>query len=96
MENPNNLLLVDDGKIVQSLSFEDAFKSNSNVNLIFDVDYIIPSSMAKIANMMQAFQKTRFVFEKPGYSLSDEIRTFGLNEKHEGAAPIIDSMDELD
>ena len=96
MENPHNLLLIDDGNIVQSLSFEDAFKSDSNVNLIFDVDYIIPSSMAKIANMMQAFQKTRFVFEKPNRSISDEIRTFGLNEKHEGATPIIESMDELD
>lgn len=96
MENPHNLLLIDDGNIVQSLSFEDAFKSDSNVNLIFDVDYIIPSSMAKIANMMQAFPKTRFVFEKPNRSISDEIRTFGLNEKHEGATPIIESMDELD
>ena len=96
MESPHNLLLIDDGNIVQSLSFEDAFKSDSNVNLIFDIDYIIPSSMARIANMMQAFPKTRFVFDKPNHSISDEIRTFGLNEKHEGAAPIIESMDELD
>lgn len=96
MENPHNLLLIDDGNIVQSLSFEDAFKSDSNVNLIFDIDYIIPSSMAKIANMMQAFPKTRFVFDKPNHSISDEIRMFGLNEKHEGDAPIIESMDELD
>lgn len=96
MENPDNLLLIDDGNYIQSLSFKDAFQSNTNVNLIFDVDYVMPSSMAKIANMMQAFPKTRFVFEKPGYSISDEIRTFGLTEKHEGAAPIIETMDELD
>lgn len=96
MGNPNNLLLIDDGNRIQSFSFKNAFQSNTNVNLIFDIDYIIPSSMAKIANMMQAFPKTRFVFEKPHYSISDEIYTFGLNEKHEGAAPIIESMDELD
>lgn len=96
MENPHNLLLIDDGKIIQALSFGDAFNSNSNVNLIFDVNYITPTNLANIARMMQHYPMARFVFDKPGYSLSDEIRTFGLNERHDGEAPIIEDINDLE
>ncbi len=87
MENPKNLLLVDDGKIVRGLSFEDAFTGNHDVNLVFDVNFVTPKKMAKIANEMQFYPKTNFVIENPNYSISDELRSFGLSEKHEGQPP---------
>ena len=53
--------------------------------------------MAEIANKMQWYPNTRFVFRTPEYSVADELRTFGLDQKHEGAAPTnISSIDDLD
>lgn len=97
MEKKKNLLLIYDGKIVRSLSFNDAFQTDNDVNLIFDVNYITPENMAEIANKMQWYPNTRFVFRNPEYSVADELRTFGLDQKHEGAAPTnISSIDDLD
>jgi len=95
MENPENLLLVYDGKKIRGLSFEEAFKGNHDVNLVFDVDFVTPEKMAEIANEMQFYPKANFVIENPDYSISDELRTFGLNEKHEGTAPTGFSDDEI-
>ncbi|MCM1142438.1 MAG: hypothetical protein NC453_28035, partial [Muribaculum sp.] len=95
MENPDNLLLVDDGKIIRGLSFEEAFKGNHDVNLVFDVDYVTPKKMAEIANEMQFYPKANFVIENPDYSISDELRSFGLSEKHDGQAPTGFSDDDI-
>lgn len=95
MESPKNLLLVDDGKIVRGLSFEEAFKGNHDVNLVFDVDSVTPKKMAEIANEMQFYPKANFVIENPDYSISDELRSFGLSEKHEGQPPTGLLLDDI-
>lgn len=95
MEDPNNLLLVYDGNKVFSLSFEEAFIGNRDVNLIFDVDYINPQRMASIALQMESFRRSNFVIKNPNYSISDELKTFGLNERHNGTAPVGFSDDDI-
>jgi hypothetical protein len=82
MENPDNLLLNYgyDHKI-HSLRFDDIFKDNPNVNLIFDMDVISPANMAELANKYCGSKNTCFVIENPKYSQSDAIKSFGLSEK---------------
>jgi len=82
MGDKDNLLLTfgSDHKI-HSLSFEDIFTDNPNVNIIFDTDIVKPSSIAELANNYRFSKKTCFVIENPKFSQSDAIRSFGLNEK---------------
>jgi hypothetical protein len=82
MEDPDNLLLNYgyDHKI-HSLRFDDIFKDNPNVNLIFDMDVISPANMAELANKYCGSKNTCFVIENPKYSQSDAIKSFGLSEK---------------
>ena len=96
MENPDNLLLnYVDGKIY-SWSFVELFKDNPDVNLIFDADIITPKEFAFIANRYRTTKKTCFVVENPKFSISDQIKGFGLEEVKEGGTVIVDiSLDDL-
>ena len=85
MEDPDNLLLnYGADRRIHSLRFKDVFMDNPNVNLIFDTDVISPSHIAELANKYRGSKRTCFVIENPKYSQSDEIQSFGLNEKKEG------------
>lgn len=82
MGNPNNLLLnYGADNRIHSLSFNDVFKDNPNVNLIFDTDVVSPDHIAELANKYMVSKRTCFVIENPKYSSSDTIQSFGLNEK---------------
>ena len=84
MENPDNFLFnYGADKRIHPLRFEDVFMDNPNVNLIFDTDVISPSHIAELANKYRCSKRTCFVIENPKYSQSDEIQSFGLNEKKE-------------
>lgn len=95
MEDPDNLLLNYgyDGRI-HSLSFEDIFMDNPNVNLIFDTDVVSPKEIANLANMYMYSKKTCFVVENPKYSQSDVIKSFGLNEKKKDGDVLLGLSDE--
>lgn len=95
MEDPDNLLLnygYDDK--IHSLSFEDIFMDNPNVNLIFDTDVVSPKEIANLANMYMYSKKTCFVVENPKYSQSDVIKSFGLNEKKKDGDVLLGLSDE--
>lgn len=84
MEDPDNFLFnYGADRRIYPLRFEDVFMDNPNVNLIFDVDVISPSHIAELANKYRCSKRTCFVIENPKYSQSDEIQSFGLNEKKE-------------
>lgn len=84
MCNPHNLLLnYGADNRIHSLSFDDVFMDNPNVNLIFDTDVISQTEIAELANKYMSSKRTCFVIENPKYSASDTIQTFGLNEKKE-------------
>ena len=95
MEDPDNLLLNYgyDNKI-HSLSFDDIFKDNPNVNLIFDTDIVSPKEIASLANKYMHSQRTCFVVENPKYSQSDVIKSFGLNEKKKDGSVMLGLSDE--
>lgn len=95
MGNPQNLLLnygVDNR--IHSLSFDDVFKNNPNVNLVFDTDFVSPKHIAELANKYMASKRTCFVIENPRYSSSDTIQSFGLNEKKEDGMVNVDISEE--
>lgn len=95
MEDPDNLLLNYgyDNKI-HSLSFDDIFTDNPNVNLIFDTDIVSPKEIASLANMYMYSKRTCFVVENPKYSQSDVIKSFGLNEKKQDGSVMLGLSDE--
>ncbi len=95
MEDPDNLLLnYGYDNRIHSLSFDDIFTDNPNVNLIFDTDIISPKEIASLANTYMYSKHTCFVVENPQYSQSDVIKSFGLNEKKEDGSMLLDLSDE--
>ena len=97
MTNPNNLLLnYGYDRRIHRISFEETFKDNEDVNLIFDTNVITPSEFAYLANRYMHSKKTCFVIENINYSLSDQIKGFGLSEKKNDADVYTDiSADDL-
>lgn len=91
MQDSDNLLLnYGADKCIHSLSFEQIFKDNPNVNLIFDADVISSKEFADLANRYMYSKRTFFVIENPQYSASDVINSFGLNEKKKDSAEDVD------
>lgn len=82
MINPDNLLLnYGYDRRIHHISFEETFKDNKDVNLIFDTDIITPEEFAYLANRYKYSKKTCFVIENITYSISEQIKGFGLDEK---------------
>lgn len=95
MESPKNLLLnYRDGKIC-ALSFDEIFKDNPDVNLIFDADIISPKEFAFISNRYRYSQKTCFVVENSSYSYSDELKGFGLHETKDEKVSVNFSIEDI-
>lgn len=95
MDNPNNLLLnYGADERIHALSFNDVFKNNPNVNLIFDTDVVSPEHIAELANRYMTSKRTCFVIENPKYSSSNVIQSFGLKEKKKDGWVNIDFSDE--
>ena len=94
MQQPENLLLNYDGKDIHSLSFDNVFKDNPNVNLIFDADVITDDEFAKLASRYMYTRKTCFVIENPRYSIFDEIQSFGLEKTNEDIEVDTDFSDD--
>lgn len=96
MVNPENILLnYGSDNLIHSLSYEDIFKDNPNVNLIFDMDVVSSKIMAELANRFMGSKRTCFVIENPKYSQSDEINSFGIHEKRDGEVNIDFSDDDI-
>jgi|GEM_PF-563808 ribosomal protein S1 len=96
MQDPDNVLLnYGADKRIHSLSFDDIFSDNPNVNLIFDTDVVSPQRIADLANGFMGSKRTCFVIENPNYSQSDSIKHFGLNEKKTGFVNVNFTDDEI-
>ncbi len=98
MQDPDNLLLNYAGDHrIYSLSFDDIFMDNPNVNIVFDTDIVTPSEIVELANKYMYSKKTCFVIENPKHSQSDAISSFGLNEKkNDGKVEIFNLEDIFD
>lgn len=96
MVNPENILLnYGSDNQIHSLSYDDIFTDNPNVNLIFDINIVTPKTMAELANKFMGTRNTCFVIENPKYSQSDEINSFGIHEKIDGEVKIDFSDDDI-
>ena len=97
MTNQDNLLLnYGYDKCIHSIDFDETFKENPNVNLIFDKEKVTPKEFAELANRYRFTKKTCFAIENIKYSISDQIKGFGLNEKKNDADVYTDiSADDL-
>ena len=82
MINSDNLLLnYGYDRRIHRINFDETFKDNKDVNLIFDTDIITPKEFAYLANRYMYSKRTCFVIENITYSISEQIKGFGLNEK---------------
>lgn len=82
MIDPDNLLLnYGYDRRIHRISFDETFRDNKDVNLIFDTDIITPEEFAYLANRYKYSKKTCFVIENITYSISEQIKGFGLEEK---------------
>ena len=59
-QDSKNLLLVWDGDDVHSVSGEDLFTKDSNVNLIFDTEYTPKHYYAALSKVFQYVKRTTF------------------------------------
>lgn len=82
MIDPDNLLLnYGYDRRIHRIRFDETFKDNKDVNLIFDTDIINSKEFAFLANRYMYSKKTCFVIENITYSISEQIKGFGLDEK---------------
>lgn len=86
----NNVLMVWDGNRVHSVSSEDIFNKDSNVNLIFDTEYTPKHYYAALSKVFQFVKRTTFAVKNPRYNAFETIKTFGLDSKTEGVAELFD------
>ena len=81
IDSDNVLLNYGYDRRIHRISFDETFKDNKDVNLIFDTDVITPKEFAYLANRYMYSKKTCFVIENITYSISEQIKGFGLDEK---------------
>lgn len=81
IDSDNLLLNYGYDRRIHRINFDETFKDNKDVNLIFDKDIITSEEFAYLANRYKYSKKTCFVIENITYSISEQIRGFGLDEK---------------
>ena len=91
--NSNNVLMVWDGRNVHSVTAEDIFNKDSNVNLIFDTDYTPKHYYAALSKVFQYVKRTTFAVKNPSYNAFDTIKSFGMDSKTEGVQELFDDND---
>lgn len=91
--NSKNLLMVWDGRNVHSVTAEDIFNKDSNVNLIFDTEYTPKHYYAALSKVFQYIKRTTFAVKSPSYNAYDTIKSFGMDSKTEGVQELFDDND---
>ena len=91
--NSNNILMVWDGRNVHSVTAEEIFNKNSNVNLIFDTEYTPKHYYAALSKVFQYIKRTTFAVKNPSYNAYDTIKSFGMDSKTEGVQELFDDND---
>ena len=89
----NNVLMVWDGKNVHSVTADDIFNRDSNVNLIFDTEYTPKHYYAALSKVFHYIKRTTFAVKNPRYNAFDDIKSFGMDSKTEGVQELFDDND---
>ncbi len=88
-----NILMVWDGKKTQSVTANQIFNKDSNVNLIFDTEYTPKHYYAALSKVFQYIKRTHFAVKNPTYSAYDQTQSFGQDSKTEGVQELFDDND---
>lgn len=91
--NSNNVLMVWDGDSVHSVSAEEIFNKDSNVNLIFDTEYTPKHYYAALSKVFQYVKRTTFAVKNPSYNAYNTIKSFGMDSTTEGVQELFDDND---
>lgn len=91
----NNILMVWDGENVHSVTAEDIFNRDSNVNLIFDTEYTPKHYYAALSKVFQYIKRTTFAVKNPSYNPYEIIKSFGMDSETEGVQELFDDKDAL-
>ena len=92
-QDSKNLLLVWDGDDVHSVSGEDLFTKDSNVNLIFDTEYTPKHYYAALSKVFQYVKRTTFAVKDPKRNTYSQVQGFGMDAKTEGIQELFDDND---
>lgn len=94
--NRQNLLMLWDGKNEpHSVTANDIFNKDSNVNLIFDTEYTPKHYYAALSKVFQYIKRTTFAVKNPSYNAYNSIKSFGMDSKTEGIQELFDDNDAL-
>lgn len=91
--NSNNVLMVWDGNNVHSVTADEIFNKDSNVNLIFDTEYTPKHYYAALSKVFQYVKRTTFAVKNPRYNAYETIKSFGMDSKIEGIQELFDDND---
>ena len=91
--NSKNILLVWDGDDVHSVSGDDLFTKDSNVNLIFDTEYTPKHYYAALSKVFQYIKRTTFAVKDPKRNTFSQVKSFGMDAKTEGIQELFDDND---
>ena len=80
IDSDNLLLNYGYDRKIHHIVFDETFKDNPNVNLIFDTDIITHKEFAFLANRYKYSKRTCFAIENFAHSISEQIKGFGLDE----------------
>ena len=82
--NKHNILMVWDGTTAHSITNEELFGQNLNINLIFDTKNTPYEYYSALSGFFKYIKGTTFVIENPKHNVYYTIKSFGLDVKQEG------------
>lgn len=89
----HNILIVWDGTTAHSITNEELFGQNSNINLVFDTKNTPYEYYSALSGFFKYIKGTTFVLENPKRNIYDTIKSFGLDVKQEGTQDLLTEED---
>ena len=89
----HNILMVWDGTTAHSITNEELFGQNSNINLVFDTKNTPYEYYFALSGFFKYIKGTTFVVENPKRNIYNTIKSFGLDVKKEGIQDLLTEED---
>ena len=89
----HNILMVWDGTTAHSITNEELFGQNSNINLVFDTKNTPYEYYFALSGFFKYIKGTTFVVENPKRNIYNTIKSFGLDVKQEGIQDLLTEED---
>jgi hypothetical protein len=89
----HNILMVWDGTTAHSITNEELFGQNSNINLVFDTKNTPYEYYSALSGFLKYIKGTTFVLENPKRNIYNTIKSFGLDVKQEGIQDLLTEED---